>query len=433
MSAAHCNPAMEEGSSIGSEPARMSGAGVRSLLQFLRSGTLEDSGSQFQRQSWDWRAFAEACGAHQLTPFVYCRLQSLRENAVPPGLLEYLRERSYEITANNYRLADRLVSLTSRLRSEGIPTLAYKGPAVAMSVYGGLTRRQYQDLDMVVHKEHLAKTATLLTSWGFRPTPTPALPQLAPYLCDPNKPSHLARGQEIPFCAPDKTYYVDIHWQLGDLFWRSFSPAVERLWERADTLNLPQGNATSLCREDLFLALCAHGTRHRWVHLKWLVDVAELLRGSETMDWARVEKMVGIRPRTTDCVRVAVTLVHELLGADLPAQVERIFLATRRSLMLARAIQKEIVRDGQSSGDEHATLLALQSSAKERARYRIARTVRYPEALFRQAIVEISDKDRNFVRLPPGFQFLYHVVRPARLVATHGRRVAHSLRRYRPG
>ncbi|HXX24338.1 MAG TPA: nucleotidyltransferase family protein [Terriglobia bacterium] len=377
--------------------------------------------------AWDWRPFAEACDTHQVVPYVYCRLQGLAATTGPAGLLESLRTRFHEVCARNYYLAKQLVDLTAMLENEGIPALVYKGPALAMAVYGGLSLRHYNDLDLVIRKEHHAKAVHLMTRWGFQIVPKPALPRVRPYLGRPEDPRNVERTQEIEFRAPDSTYYLDLHWQLGDRFWRPFNPDVGKLWERAEWQDLPQGRASTLCREDLFLALCAHGNGHRWVCLKWLLDVAELLRKAQTLDRSRIEEMIKIRPEAAASANVAVTLAHDLLEVTVPPEIERILPATPRTRALATAVQEELLSKGQSSADEHTTLLALEARRVARMKYQAYRIIRYPEGLFREIFVQISPNDRELVRLPNRLQFLYHVIRPVRLVVKHCTRLARTL------
>jgi hypothetical protein len=85
---------------------------------------------------WDWRIFAEICDTHQVSSVVYCRLQRLPDKTGLFELLEYLRARFHEACARNYQLAKELVSLTSMLEGEGVAVLAFKGPPLAMAVYG---------------------------------------------------------------------------------------------------------------------------------------------------------------------------------------------------------------------------------------------------------------------------------------------------------
>ena len=313
------------------------------------------------------------------------------------------------------------------LEGEGISVLAFKGPSLAMTLYGGLSLRQCLDLDLMIRAEHVVKAAQLMKSCGYEPTPTPARPQLSPYLCRPENPRHLDRGKEIQYLSPDGTFYVDLHWQFADRFWRPFTPDVARLWERAIRQDLPQGSLSTLCREDLFLALCAHGTRHRWWCLKWLVDVAEILRKADVLDWARIEEMTRIRPGNGAAASVAVSLAHDLLEVSVPAEAARILPATARSRAFASAVRQELLCSGYSSGDEHTTLLALEGRSAARMKYRAARVARYPESLLRQIVAEIGPKDRHLIRLPRKLEFLYHFVRPLRLILTHSRRVARTL------
>lgn len=409
-------------------PAPCDGRGdeARRLLQLLAQRESVDPGWPPAPLS-DWRPFAEACETHQVIPYVYCRLQGLATRAGPSGLVEHLRTRFHDVCARNYQLAKRLVDLTSMFQSEGVPVLSYKGASLAMAVYGGLALRQYNDLDLVIHKQHQAQAVHLMTGWGFQILPKPALPRVRPYLGRPEDPRNVERTQEIEFCAPDSTYYLDLHWQLGDRFWRPLNPDVEKLWDRAEWQDLPQGRVSTLCREDLFLALCAHGNAHRWVCLKWVLDVAELLRKAGTLDWWRIEEMVRIRPGAAASASVAVLLAHDLLEVAVPPEVERILPATPRTRTLATAVQEELLSKGQSSADEHTTLLALQARRVERMKYQAYRIIHYPDGLFREIFVQVSPKDRALIRLPKKLQFLYHLIRPIRLAVKHCVRMARTL------
>lgn len=368
----------------------------------------------------DWRPFAEACDLHQVSTFAYCRLQAISKN-IPAGLLDHLRQRFYEVSARNYQLAKKLIDLASLLQNAAIPVLAFKGPALAMAVYGDLALRQYQDLDLVIHQEHLVKAVDLLTRSGFQLTPTFSRPQITPYLCNPRNPRHVARAEEIPFRAPDGSHYVDIHWKLGHGFWRPFGPDIDRIWDRVEKQDLPQGSVSTFCREDLFLSLCYHGTKHRWVTLKWLLDVAELLRNAETFDWSRIEEMARIQPGLCASASVAILLANQLLSAPVPPLAERILPPTSRSLVLAAAIRDEILASGHSTKDSCATLLELEPRPLARMRFRATWIARYPGSVVRELFVRVDAKDRALVSLSPKFQFLYHVIRPLRLLARSSR------------
>lgn len=398
----------------------------RRLLQLLAQTERRDL-SWPAAEAWDWRPFAAACDAHQVLPYIYCRLQRLALADVPVDLLEHLRPRFQEVCARNYGLAKKLVDLTSMFQREGIPVLAFKGPSLAMAVYGGLALRQYHDLDLVIHQEHHWKAVHLMTGSGFQIEPLPALPLLRPFLGRPEDPRNSARTYEIVFRASDSTYYVDLHWQLGDLFWRALGPDVDKLWDRAERQDLPQGSVLTLCREDLFLALCVHGAKHRWGCLKWILDIAELLRKAGKMDWSRVEEMIRIRPGAGASASLALILANDLLDVPIPSEAGKILPAATRTLSLASAIRKELLLPGQTKGSEHTTLLALEARRVARMKYWAIRFITFPGDLFREVIVQVGPKDRDLIRLPQRLEFLYHFIRPARLIVKHCARVVRSL------
>ena len=178
------------------------GDATRRLLRLLVQREEGDLGWPPAAAS-DWETFAETCVTHQLVPLVYCRLQQITAPTVPSELVEYLRVRFHESCSYNYRLASRLVSLTSMLEGEGVSVLSFKGPSLAMTLYGGLSLRQCLDLDLMIRAEQVVKAAQLMKSCGYEPTPTPARPQLSPYLCRPEDSRHIDRGKEIQYLSPD--------------------------------------------------------------------------------------------------------------------------------------------------------------------------------------------------------------------------------------
>jgi len=96
------------------------------------------------------------------------------------------------------------------------------------------------------------KGASLMKRWGFQAIPMPASPQVMPYLCHPENRWDVERGHEIQFRSPDGPFFVDLHWQLGDRFWRFFGPDIDKPQDRAVRQDLPKGSISTPCREDLF-------------------------------------------------------------------------------------------------------------------------------------------------------------------------------------
>jgi hypothetical protein len=378
------------------------------LLQLLRR---EKDRLDWPSSDTDWQPFARACEDHQVAPFVFCQLKD-RGHDVPPGLLEYLRRRYFEISARNYRLAKEAVDLALLLQEQGIAVLAYKGPAVAIAAYGDLALRQYQDIDLVIRHRDLRGALDLLVRRGF---------EITADSCRPDDPREVARSHEVTLAAPGKSYFVDLHWRLAPKQPRAFCPDVEKMWDRIETVQLPHGSVSTFCREDLFLALCCHGTGHQWCPLKWLLDIAEILRSPAGLDWDRIETMTFAQPLARASVSLAVLLAHDLLHAPMPDALPRVLAVTERTRSITSAIHTEILARGHTAGSNHTALLGLEGSISAWLDYL---WVRYPRWFLEHAVVRIHSKDRAFVSLPQQLDFLYYIMRPIRLVGKHGTRLA---------
>jgi hypothetical protein len=367
---------------------------------------------------WDWQGFARACDFHDVAPFIYCRLNGVPGITVPPGLREHLRVRFLEVSGRNYHLARKLIELTSLLEERQIPVLAFKGPTLAMVAYGDLALRSYSDLDVVIRTEHLQKAVEVMTGCGFQITRDWWNPSR------PENPRYVARHHEIAMRGPDRSYFVDVHWQLAAHEFRAFRLDLDKVWSRAERIELFQKSIATLCREDLFLALCCHGTWHRWARLKWLFDIAQLLRSAETLDWSRIEETAKDRPLVRASASLAVYLARELLEIEVPVQAAQILLVTERTNAMGAAIRDELMSRGQTSGRNWIALVELKGDRLGWTKYWGIQFA----WLFRQVFVQVSPKEHALVHLPDRLKFLYHFIRPVRLVLKHSRHMARTLR-----
>jgi hypothetical protein len=377
---------------------------IQTLLRVLRG---ENDRLDWSPAETEWQRFAALCEVHQVAPFVFCQLKNTSA-MVPEGLFEHLRQRFFEVSARNYRLAKEVVELTSFLREYNLPVVAFKGPVIAMTAYSDLALRQYQDIDLVVRLRDLGTVADLLVGRGF---------EIMPSYC------RVASGHEVTLRAPDKSYFLDLHWRLASEQPRTFCPSVEQMLDRVQLIQLPQGRVASFCREDQFVALCCHGTKHQWGRLKWLLDISEMLRSPVSFNWHRVESITFDRMLARASVALAIQLAHDLLNAPVPAGLPKPLTSNKRTRSVASNICGEILTQGRTTGLEqrHSTLPRLDGAISTWMHYL---WLRYPKWFFEHAIIRIDPKDRALVSLPEQLRFLYHIVRPMRLVGKHSARLA---------
>ena len=82
--------------------------------------------------------------------------------------LEELREHFYANAGRNLFLAKELIKLLHLFSAHEISAIPYKGPVLAVSVYGNLAFREFGDLDILVRERDYQTAQHLLSAQGYR-------------------------------------------------------------------------------------------------------------------------------------------------------------------------------------------------------------------------------------------------------------------------
>ncbi|HST61534.1 MAG TPA: hypothetical protein VLK84_22700, partial [Longimicrobium sp.] len=163
--------------------------------------------------------------------------------------------------------------------------------------------------------------------------------------------------------------------------------------------------------DDLFLALCLHGAKHRWARLEWLACATALAIRADLDLPSLLLAANGIGARRT--VLLALRLARDALGLALPHAIHRSIDADPALAALAEEA-RGLWFAAEAEGDETPANLRfngrLRDGTADRARY-AARWLFLP-----------SPEDWAWVRLPDALAPLYRVLRPLRLAARYGRR-----------
>jgi hypothetical protein len=203
---------------------------------------------------------------------------------------------------------------------------------------------------------------------------------------------------------------IELHWSLAPRrYILSFDPAP--IWQRAVTTVFAGSSIQCLSQEDTFLCLAAHATKHCWCSLKWICDLAQLIRSSP-LDWDRIRHHAA-REGMLRLTLLAVYLTAEFLHTDAPVYLLAEARADRSIPPLARA-----VRNYFSLGEPpplQAKLFHL------RAKERLSDKLRY---LALHAAIP-AGVELRYAPLPHRLSFLYQLARPFWISWTF---VAHAFR-----
>jgi hypothetical protein len=183
-----------------------------------------------------------------------------------------------------------------------------------------------------------------------------------------------------------------------------------------------------LSPETLLLVLSIHGSKHGWSQLKWICDVAELIRSEPSMQWDKVFANARYL-RCRRMVLLGLLLAESLLGAKLPPEVSRAH-ADSTTLDLLRQISARVCK--REEPPRKTITLTLFGFSPRYFLY-CFRLHEHPLGKMRWLcnfmafVCHPTDKDWGRFSLPRSFFFVYYIVRFFRLSGKYGSDAARSL------
>ncbi len=266
-------------------------------------------------------------------PLLYRALKAASPAKVPEVLLAALRPHYLAAVAQAGLQVREVQRLQRAFEAAGVPVLFYKGVVLGQMAYGDPALRPASDIDLLVAASDFARAEAVVLELGYhRDVPHRGMVRRV----------YLRLQREHPYRTPDRLLMVDLH--TGMAPWR-FAPRPDfrALLTEARHIELEGQAVRTLPVEALLPLLCLHSAKHQWRSLKWMCDVAGLLRYVPGLDWDRVWQIA----RQWQCqrmVRLGLWLVHEGLGVALPAEALRMVRQDRRVERLARRVLDGIGR-----------------------------------------------------------------------------------------
>jgi hypothetical protein len=383
----------------------------RLLLHSARFCVGSEQGDRIEallRAELDWPYLVRTAARQGMMPLLYWSLDRTEPAAVPAPFFDRLRTDFQDNSRHNLLLASEMLKLVALFQEHGIPTIPFKGPILASSLYGNLALRRSVDLDVLVRDRHVLAAHDLLLSLDYRPR-----------WCLPREQrGALWRLGQLEFFGK---VVVELHWEIAP---RSFSFPFDpdRVWDRLQPISLGGSQVLTLSPEDLLLLLCVHGAKHGWVRLAWICDVARLIQVHRDVDWAgtvQQAQALGLERM----VLLGLFLAGDLLGAEVPKEVGRRIRARPAIGPLASQVLRWLFQEAGGPSEISKALFHLRAMdrGRDRLRYCLGR-IAVPNAA-----------DRASLSLPGALSFLYYPLRAIRLLGRYGREHLRGRPRARPG
>jgi hypothetical protein len=245
----------------------------------------------------------------------------------------------------------------------------------------------------------------LMTSLGYAAQSKFTKSQMAAYL---------AAHNEISFVNEERKVVVELQWEIAPRYF-GFPVAQLRLWDRHSVK--PRSGFLFPRAEALLLMLCVHGAKDLWGQLKWICDVAELLRSHKDLDWKRTMD-VASHSGGRRMLFLGLLLVKDLFETSIPEEIAKEIESEPEVRKLATKVEKGLFeKSNGSAGIFKSSLFYLK--VKERLRDRI----QYCTDL----AMTTTPGDWAFLQLPRSLFPLYFLIRPFRLIKKYGGGIARRI------
>lgn len=287
-----------------------------------------------------------------------------------------------------------LRDVADALEAGGIPWMLWKGPALAMQVWGEATRRRFSDIDVVVPPASRAAALSALEHAGWRMRD--ALPaRTAHAIHDGTRAYPLDRPGSL---------LVELHWAFAGRLYPTVA-RVEDVHARAERVLLAGREVRAPGGADALLLLATHATKHGWSQAEEVVSFARLsARAPDALAGARSAAASAGVPRV---IALAERLVARLIAPiDTDVSTRTGTRDTRDArmidLMADACIGRMLAGDG-AWRETHAWSASWMSRPADRLRFRLG------------VVWRPTPQEWQWLALPPALAGAYPLVRVTRL------------------
>jgi Uncharacterised nucleotidyltransferase len=341
-----------------------------------------------------WPLLLERAAQHAVVPLMEQELGRNAADLIAPETASRLRAAAQEGATRSLRLTGDLVAVQRALASAGVSAIPFKGPTLAALVYGNLSLRQFEDLDILVRDRELSRARDALFAGGFSPVLQ---------LSDHQRASIVLSGHHEQLRHAESGTTVELHWSLNNRA-LTHDAFEHHWWEELQPVSIGGVTMHTLGPERLLLYLCMHGGKHSWARLSWLCDLHRALRTYPSADWDAVWRLAN-ENGAARMVAIGLWLVDDLFdGRALTATAwsgrHRDASAGQLCKLIAQRLrgEPELVRPLD---------FRVQLQSRERYRDRLRYTW--------HVLATPHPADVALLGLPRALHGLYYIARPLRL------------------
>jgi hypothetical protein len=348
----------------------------------------------------DWDYLLSEAAENSITPILETQLRAGAPDRVPPERRERLTTACRTNTVRNLFLTAELIKILEAFRSQDIQVTPYKGPVLAAQAYGDVTRREFEDLDIVLRQRDMPKAHKAMLELGYQPK--------FEWILSADAAASLVPG-EYNYLDEARRVMVELHTEIT-LRHFPIVPDLDELARNRVPVMLSGHDVLTFSAEDGLPLLCIHGSKDFWERLSWIADISELIQAHPALDWdAALRRAESLRAERM--LHLGLALANRMLSAPLPKEIATRVAADDAAIEVANEVSARLLsRD----------LPVLDAAGRFHFRRRML-TKAYAgwRYAMRLAVVP-AEEDWLMMRLPPALSPLYLVLRPFRLLKKYG-------------
>jgi hypothetical protein len=234
----------------------------------------------------NWDLLMQKALWHRLLPLVSHHLSSPDLSILVPGpVLEKMKNLQYHNLARNLVLQKELASLLSELNEQGITVIVLKGAALLGSIYGDISLRPMNDLDILVRPEHLGLAEAIALRRGYT------------YLATHDTPDQTRKNNRHldNLILREKGALLEIHQHIVDTG-DPYHFDLDGFWSRAEPVTISGTHVLRLAPSDLLIHLSIKFLLDRRYRsnraLGQLCDISEVIgHYRHSLHWDLIEKI----------------------------------------------------------------------------------------------------------------------------------------------
>jgi hypothetical protein len=216
------------------------------------------------------------------------------------------------IAGRNLVLFNELSKVLRHFSAHAVPVIVLKGAALANSVYGSISDRPMNDVDLLVRNEDLERALSVLETTGYQIEP---LPQ------EKFHPFNKNFTGEINFIGKSGVVF-DLHWELTCNEWirKIIRLDAEELWRSAQPLAINGDRGLQLSPVYTLLHVCLHLMGNAYSHRVAYRDIANLINFYKPFPWEEFLTQV-VRSRLCTSCYIVLDIVSKEFAVEIPGYV----------------------------------------------------------------------------------------------------------------